>query len=114
MSTKKEAEEARKRAIAAFETLADGASTIPKTKLSAALKGAGFSDDHRMQCQALMVLDRNGDISKDDFVKWCDSMVAEGAHRVDRERRAIILGDSVRQRGSAHEDMGKKLCETER
>ena len=95
MSTKKEAEEARKRAIAAFETLADGASTIPKTKLSAALKGAGFSDDHRMQCQALMVLDRNGDISKDDFVKWCDSMVAEGnGAKLNRLLIKYVVGKS--------------------
>ena len=48
MATKKEVEAARKRASETFDSLADGASTIPKTKLAAALKGAGFSNDDRM------------------------------------------------------------------
>ena len=54
------------------------AGTCSQKKLAAALKGVGFSNDDRMQCQALMVLDKNGDIAKDEFLNWCNTMVAEG------------------------------------
>lgn len=95
MSTKKEVEETRKRAIATFNALADGASSIPKTKLAAALKGTGFSADHQSQCQALMVLDRNGDIAKEDFVSWCNTMVAEGnGAKLNRLLIKYVVGKS--------------------
>ena len=95
MATKKEVEAARKRASETFDSLADGASTIPKTKLAAALKGVGFSNDDRMQCQALMVLDKNGDIAKDEFLNWCNTMVAEGnGAKLNRLLIRYVVGKS--------------------
>ena len=95
MSSKDETQNMRRRALETFNALADGATTIPKTKLAAALKGAGFSDDDRMQCQALMVLDKNGDISKAEFLAWCNSMVAEGTGaKLNRLLIRYVVGKS--------------------
>ena len=68
----------RNRAIEAFDKLSGGADKMPKTALKKALESVGFGHDHRMQCQALMIIDKSGEIEKDDFVKWCVARVSEG------------------------------------
>ena len=96
MSSKDETQNMRRRALETFNALADGATTIPKTKLAAALKGE-INDDDRMQCQALMVLDKNGDISKAEFLAWCNSMVAEGTGaKLNRLLIRYVVGKAVK------------------
>ena len=95
----------RNRALEAFNKLSGGSDKIPKTALKKALETAGFEHDHRMQCQALMVMDKAGEIEKDDFVKWCVARVSEGNGA--KLNRLLIRYTVGKSRGTSYDLPGE-------
>lgn len=85
----------RARASEAFNNIGGGADKISKDMLADAMIASGFSNDPKFQCQALMTLDKNGDVFRDDFVAWCVARTSEGnGTKLNRLLIRYIVGKS--------------------
>ena len=95
----------RDRAAKAFNNISGGAEVINKGLLADAMKTAGFSSDPKMQCQALMKLDKGGDIYRKDFVAWCVARTSEGnGAKLNRLLIRYVVGKS---RGTSYDLPGE-------
>lgn len=85
----------RARATEAFNNISGGADKMSKAMLADAMKASGFSADPKFQCQALMSLDKNGDVFRDDFVAWCVARTSEGnGAKLNRLLIRYVVGKS--------------------
>ena len=95
----------RERASEAFDNISGGAEKMSKNLLANAMTKAGFSGDAKMQCQALMELDKGGDINKDEFVAWCVARTSEGNGA--KLNRLLIRYTVGKSRGTSYDLPGK-------
>lgn len=85
----------RARASEAFNNIGGGADKISKDMLAEAMVASGFSNDPKFLCQALMTLDKNGDVFRDDFVAWCVARTSEGnGAKLNRLLIRYVVGKS--------------------